>query len=395
MKNEESISDLHSLFEVMRNSRNKLLTIFDLFPDGIVMLDSDYKIIHVNRSRANFVNKEPKDLVGKHCYKEFVGIDEPCADCPVSKTFKSGKEENSIMFQHRGNVEYVFEVNAFPQKKDNGEIFSAIEYTKDVTEQKMLEERLLQSEKLAFLGEMAAGMGHELMNPLSGISMSLQDIANELTEDSSHQETFKLIFAELERMERFIKQLLKISVPAPLVLAHVNIHKDILEHVLFLIWNVVRKYHFQVERRYSESLPSITLDQGQIFSVFLNIISNSFKAMKGAKDGKLIISTKCVNVSQEESFLCNDSIQAGKMLEIRISDNGCGIMNEDINKIYEPFFSKLEGGFGLGLATTRKIIKKHNGSISVESKYGKGTTFIVRLPFSSEGNNMLNVEDFS
>jgi len=356
---------------------------------------NDYKIIHVNRSRANFINKEPKDLVGKHCYKEFMGLDGPCVDCPVAKTFISGKEENSIMFQQRENSEYVFEVNAFPQKRDNGEIFSAIEYTKDVTEQKMLEERLLQSEKLAFLGEMAAGMGHELMNPLSGISMSLQDVANDLPENSSHQETFRLIFAELERMERFIKQLLKIAVPAPLVLTHVNIHKDILEHVLFLIWNVVRKYHFQVERRYDESLPSIKLDQGQIFSVLLNIISNSFKAMKDVENGRLIISTSCIEVSQEESFLCNDSIHPGKMLEIRVSDNGCGIMPEDIDKIYEPFFSKLEGGFGLGLATTRKIVKKHNGSISVESKYEKGTTFIVRLPFGREENNIMDIEDFS
>ena len=246
----------------------------------------------------------------------------------------------------------------------DGKLSGFIFIAKDITERKKLEYQIFQSEKLAAIGQLAAGMAHEINNPIFVISGR----AEMLLENPDLSEKVRLnigvINTQADRIRKLVDNLLKFSKHNSQQFQELNIN-DLIEGVLpLLTYHKLPSYDIEIEKAFSANMKLIKGDQNQLQEVFINLFINAFQAMP--KGGKLRISTRNID---------------NKLAEVRISDNGAGIEAKHIKDIFMPFFSTKKEGTGLGLSICYNIIKDHNGDISVETAPNKGTTFIVKIPF--------------
>ena len=233
---------------------------------------------------------------------------------------------------------------------------------KDIKEQKemeKLETRLIQSEKLFMLGKLAAGVAHEINNPLTTISLHTQIMLNK-TWDEKTDNRLKIINKETNRVARIVKRLLEFAHQSEPKIGSVDINREI-DNVLNVIEPQLESTKITIDLK---PLPLIMADREQIQQVIMNMLTNSIQSI--TKDGEISIKT----------------VVKRDHIEIGIKDNGCGISQDNIGKVFDPFFTtKMPGeGTGLGLSICYGIIKKHNGSIDVKSEVGIGTTFTIKLP---------------
>lgn len=224
------------------------------------------------------------------------------------------------------------------------------------------QKQLLLADKLSSLGRIAAGIAHEVKNPLTSIKGMSQTIEKAIIEKD--EETIKdfneVVPKELDRINTLVENLLKFGRPPKLLISSVDIN-PLLESTLKLFENPLKKNKIKLNKNLND-LPKIQADPDQLMQVFTNLILNAIQAMPGG--GKLGVTT--------ESF-------GGSKIIIEISDTGPGIERDKLSHIFDPFYSTKEGGSGLGLAITYRIIKEHNGTIDVESKVGEGTKFRIIL----------------
>ena len=234
------------------------------------------------------------------------------------------------------------------------------------------QDQILRSERLASLGRLAAGVAHEMNNPLSGILLFTQSLLKRTKDDPSVQEDLKVIEQEIIRCSRIVHSLLDFSreTKPKKVPTRINL---VIENTLSLVENQADFHNVCIIKELNPAIPEISLDDNQIQQVLMNIILNAADAM--SEGGTLTITS---SLSLQDDFV-----------EIKIADTGCGIPKVLIDRIYDPFFTTKESkkGTGLGLAVSYGIIKKHQGFISVVSEEGKGTTFIIRLPINPPENN--------
>ena len=225
--------------------------------------------------------------------------------------------------------------------------------------------KLVQHEKLASIGRMAATIAHEIRNPLTSVKLNIQKVA----EEESFAEVIKahigLSLEGIDQIERFIKELLNFTRVPELSLELWPV-EQVVEESLKLLRETLARKNVVVEMRYAEGLPQIHVDGDKIRQVLLNVLRNAQEALDAG--GKIWI-------------VCEPVEEGGKKkARIRISDNGPGIPEKDWENIFEPFFSTKPSGFGLGLANARKIVEQHNGTIRVGKKRGQGTTFVILIP---------------
>ncbi len=225
--------------------------------------------------------------------------------------------------------------------------------------------KLVQHEKLASIGRMAATIAHEIRNPLTSVKLNIQKVA----EDESFADVVKahlgLSLEGIDQIERFIKELLNFTRVPELSLERWPI-EQVVEESLKLLRETLAGKKVVVETVFAEGLPQIHVDADKMRQVFLNILRNAHEALEAG--GKI-------------SIVCEPAEEGGKrMARIRISDNGPGIPEKDWESIFEPFFSTKPSGFGLGLANARKIVEQHNGTIRVCKRRGRGSTFVILIP---------------
>ena len=236
------------------------------------------------------------------------------------------------------------------------------ERTKELRE---IQDFLIQSEKLASLGKMAAGVAHEINNPLTSILINTHLMLEKVEEKHAFYENLSLIADETSRCTNIVKGLLEFSRQELPQKAFSDVN-DIINRTLNLLKNQVSFYNISIIKELGLNLPQIELDKNKIEQVFWNLMFNASEAMPDG--GKLTIISK---FSQNKKYI-----------EVIFMDTGVGIPKENINKLYDPFFTTKSSGTGLGLAVSYGIIKQHLGKIEVESEQGKGSTFTVSLPLS-------------
>jgi signal transduction histidine kinase/putative methionine-R-sulfoxide reductase with GAF domain len=224
------------------------------------------------------------------------------------------------------------------------------------------EAQLIRSEKLAALGQLAAGIAHEIRNPLTSINILIHSLTENLPSGNSDREDLKVIEEEINRINEIVDQFLRFARPAPPLLEKAEM-VTIFEETLQLLRPQIEKAKILVKKEF-ESLPLITVDKEQIKQVILNLLMNAIQAMP--RGGELSMGGR---FSKD-----------GYWIELTIQDSGIGIHLEDLEKLFDPFFSTKEGGIGLGLSIAHRIIDQHHGKIEVESTPGKGTLFTISLP---------------
>jgi two-component system NtrC family sensor kinase len=236
------------------------------------------------------------------------------------------------------------------------------ERTKELRE---MQAHLIQSEKLASLGKLAAGIAHEINNPLGGILIYSHLLLEDTSRKSPHYENLKKIVKETSRCKDIVKGLLEFARPKEPEVSQIDLN-DVVDRSLAIVEKQALFQNIKISKAYMPGLPKIVADGSQLQQVFMNIIINAAEAM----DGKGVLS---LSTSLDKDGAC---------IEAKISDTGHGINEEDKKRLFEPFFSTKEvgKGTGLGLAISYSIIQIHQGTIDVKSEEGKGSTFTVRLP---------------
>jgi two-component system NtrC family sensor kinase len=233
-------------------------------------------------------------------------------------------------------------------------------------ELKKIHGQLFRSEKLASIGKLAAGVAHEINNPLTGVLTNASLLLEDLPDGDPKKEDVNVIVSETIRCREIVKRLLDFARQTKPQKKLTNIN-SLVDNIVLLVRNQTTFRNINIERKLEDSIPEIMADSDQIQQVIINFILNASDAMPNG--GSLVIQSRVMDNKE--------------YVELKFTDSGHGIPEENKNRIFDPFFTTKETGTGLGLSISYGIIEQHGGLIHVESELGKGTTFIVQLPIKA------------
>jgi nitrogen-specific signal transduction histidine kinase len=293
------------------------------------------------------------------------GVEIPCPLNEVKRTKKPVVVEH-LHYDKVGNLRHC-EVYGFPLFDDKGEVAQMIEYTIDTTERRKVEEQLKVAHKMASLGQLTAGVFHEILNPINIISSHVQLLLMDTEKGSQTEEDLKSVQEEIGRVVKITDSLLIYSMTKKREVGQIDIN-SLLDKTILIVEPELKCDNINFVRKFEAKLPEIMACSDELRQVILNLTTNAIGAMPDS--GTITIITQSVEM------------EGNPLIRIRYSDTGCGIDKKDIDKVFDPFYTtKKEGdGVGLGLSMLYSIIQNHHGTISVESEAGEGTTFTIHLP---------------
>ncbi|MBC8548405.1 MAG: GNAT family N-acetyltransferase, partial [Candidatus Brocadiales bacterium] len=368
LKNAISFEHIRAQGDELYLSKSKMEAIFNGIASPVAMTDVDYTIIEVNNAATMFFGKIRENLIGKKCYRVFFNRSRPCPYCKSLDCIHGGgmTESEAVV----NNEIYSFQFNNVRVPQNQKMVF--IEIIKDITEQKRLQEDLVRTEKMAGIGTLAAGIAHELNNPLAGIAGTAEIILSEVLEDSPIKEYAEDILSYAMNAADVIKELSVYTRKEEKQLQEVDLVR-ILEFSLRLATRGIDSHEINVTRNY-HALPHIKANESELQQLFLNLIVNAIQAMEGK--GDLILS-------------CNEE---NGSVNIIVEDTGCGIPAENLNQIFTPFFTtKPPGtGTGLGLSNCYSLVEKMSGRLRVRSTVGVGSSFSVIFPITEAGRTAIH-----
>lgn len=372
---ETSEARLSQAMQKLREEKRYFESLLYSMHEDIMVIDQNYRVTDVNKAFLVTAGRKRQEVIGRHCYEISHGYNEPCEkhgeECVLQQVFETGNP-SSCRHQHiRADGSKIWvDLLLSPLKDENGNVKRIIETVRDVTELVNAEKAAWHSQKLASIGRLAAGVTHEINNPLTTILTGIMLIQEETDPKDPHYEELQTIANEILRCRKIISSLLDFARQTEPIKKEQNLN-DIIRASMALTRKQAAFKDVTIEQNLSKNLPLINIDKDQIEQALINLTLNAVEATD--PEGKIIISTRYVP-------------EIG-MMELKVSDTGKGIPQEHVGRIFEPFFSTKESGTGLGLAVTHGIVERHGGTIDVESKPGQGTSFMIRLPFSQGGND--------
>ncbi|MFH1458847.1 MAG: ATP-binding protein [Candidatus Omnitrophota bacterium] len=382
------ISEQKKIEKLLTEQEQRTNVILNNMQSMIYIKNVRGEYIFVNKQFEKFFNVELKDIYGKIDNDIFI----PQTADILKKddlTILEKKESLSILQSIIGEYGPVFfACRKFPLYGEKDEIFAVCGVLTDISEKKKLKEdvityakvleetksQLIQSNKLATMGQLVAGIAHELNQPLTGIKGFAQLALKDLDKTHILEKDLEKIIEQADRIDNIIQNVRSYAHKSNNNLIKININEPV-EEILLLLKEQLKGVNIQVEKNLGKDLPFVRADKNQLQQVFTNLIVNAKDAMAGNEflNGRIL-------------FLITKFNKKTKNIEMFIKDTGCGINKEKIKYIFEPFFSTKAGekGLGLGLSIVSQIIQEHNGKIEVESQEGKGTTFKIILPSDEE-----------
>jgi two-component system NtrC family sensor kinase len=347
--------------------------------DGIIGVDPQGKIRTWNRAMVERYGIPESEVLGRGLFEAFPALEREGLRPEMESLLRGEAREFTLRrFEHetlrRGRVVLNIRGNALRGAIDV--IAGAVLAIEDVTDRVSLVQEVQQAEKLAVVGQLAAGIAHQIGTPLNVISGSAEYLMMEWGADKPRPQELEIIVAQTERITKLIRQLMNFARPARIDLRPLNLN-DLLQEVLTLTEHQIAKEKIDVRSDFQANLPPIMGDANQLEQAFLNIIINAWHAMPGG--GTMTLTTRLLPGSDRQR---RPGRAGGPGIETSIADTGTGIAPDHMGRIFDPFFSTkgVGKGTGLGLAISRRIVEDHHGSIEVESGPGKGTTFTIWLP---------------
>jgi PAS domain S-box-containing protein len=372
-----NIADRKALEKELRETKDFLENIMESSVDGIVTTDLKGKITYLNRAMEEMLKYPKAELLGEHISKIYVrGIQE--ARDIMDLLWAEGRVEHHEMEVKSKDGEILtILTSASLLEDDEGKVLGTSGIFKNITEQKRLEAKLketqfylVEASKMRALGELVAGVAHELNNPLMASQTMYQVIMDNLHEDCPNRERLAIIGRCNERIEKIVNHLREFSRQTESDFQPIDIHQPI-ENALMLTGQQLLNHNITIHKQFSEGLPRVRGDSGQLEQVFLNLISNARDAMDNVEGAKEL--TIRTYLDEEED---------PPMVVASVRDTGEGIPAEILDKVFEPFFSTkpVGKGTGLGLSLCFGIVEAHGGRLKIQSKVGVGTEVQVRLP---------------
>ncbi|MFH1347427.1 MAG: ATP-binding protein, partial [Candidatus Margulisiibacteriota bacterium] len=354
---------LYSEVVSMRDYSEKIL---QSMGNGMLTVDNKAKVVTCNHPAEKITGRKGVEVLGKTCEEIWGkrGMITNIIENTLSKSKSYVNFESSIASPERGLVPVAFSSTLL--LGHNGRKMGALLSIQDLSEVKELEDKVRQADKLAALATMAAGMAHEIKNPLSSMKVLCQLIPKKIDDPEFRQKLAEIIPREINRIDRIVESLLGFARATALNFEKTDI-AEILEENLKYFEEQAKDSDVKIVKSYAD-LPKIEVDRPQISQVFSNLILNAIQAMQGGGELKIVTMP---------GKMIEDVLQTVK---IQVSDTGHGISEDMAKKLFDPFFTTKYGGTGLGLTITHSIVDGHKGYVDVESKVGKGTTFTVTLP---------------
>ena len=356
----------------LEKKRKEIQALLDGITDLMVVLSEDLRILRVNHVFNDWF--PGVDPVGRHCFEIFRDRDERCTDCPALRSLDRDEIVKDLSIYKINNDFKHFEIIASPLKTSLTGERQVLLFKRDVTLEKEFQAQFYQAEKMATVGALAAGVAHEINNPLTailGFAQGLKRRNDRLTgkiDEELHgdfKEYTETIIKECLRCRDIVQTLLTFSRPNVASLGHVDLNQCIRDTLFILKHHFKEQHDLTVTTELDDDLPGIIGDESQLKQVIINLLTNALDATSGG--GFILIKTL---------------IEGQGKVELVITDSGCGIPMEVQDKLFEPFFTTkpVGKGIGIGLSTCYSIVKNHHGEINVTSTVGKGSAFQVILP---------------
>lgn len=341
--------------------RGLLENIFNSLTEGILVLDFDNNAVYINKRLNEIMSIDINDLFGSFSFynKRLAHL--------ILESKKEFKDEIVEVSEPRHRLLKMSKLVLLSKK---GKPLGGIVIIDDITQERKTQEERASGERFAASSQLAAGVAHEIGNPLNALQIHLELLKKEIKKLSANSQEklvgfVKTIREEIDRLDKIVEQFLEASRPSLLKLEEVKI-ENIIKEVITFFSPEFKKNNIEIKESFSPYIPSFLLDRIQIKQALLNIFKNSLEAMP--KGGNIYIST----------FL------RGDIIEVVIKDEGIGIAENNLYRIFEPYFTTKTEGSGLGLMITYRIIKAHSGDIKFKSKLDEGTEITVILPLKRD-----------
>lgn len=366
------ITERRKIEEALLQSEAKYRLIAENTSDLIWVLDTSGVIMYASPSCKSTLGQSSEALEGSSICDLVYAEDRSYFQTQFSQMVIT-KSPRRVELRHlRVDGKWVFlEATGVPVLEHEGNVEHIVAVARDITEHKKAEEVLRKADRLAVVGELAAGVAHEIRNPLTSIKGFIQ-LMYQGKGKASH---FDIVASEMQRLEHIIDELLTLANPQPVQLKLHNIH-NIVRDVSTLLETQALMYNVEIQQTIASNLPLLLCNDVQLKQVLINILKNAIESMPHG--GKIDV------------HLQN---QTPHDILIRIIDQGCGIPEDRLRRIGEPFYSNKEKGVGLGLLTSSKIIKEHNGTFQITSEVGVGTTVDVILPVRDAPLSLAEVDE--
>ncbi|MDH7501482.1 MAG: PAS domain-containing protein, partial [Verrucomicrobiota bacterium] len=346
---------------------------FDASNDAIWILDAENRIVRSNKTAERLFSCPSDQMIGQFCWAIVHGSSMADPACPLARARSTMQRERNEM--QRGNC--ILEVSVDPLFDQNGNYTGAVHIVSDITERKNAEARLLQSQKLEAIGQLAAGVAHDFNNLLTIVQGNASLLLASLPSDGDAPNLVDQIIHAASRAAALTRQLLAFSRAQHMETRPLNLNETIDSLVKML--NRILGEDINLECHLAPGLPPIVADPNMIEQVIMNLVVNARDAMR--KGGRLTIATETLHLDAGTARACPEA-REGLFVCLTVKDTGVGIQPEHLPHIFDPFFTTKEigKGTGLGLATVYGIVKQHRGWIDVSSSAGAGTTLKVCLP---------------
>lgn len=360
----ESLRDMHLLL----HNKELLQTVFDGITDQLVLLDRDLRVQMVNQAYLRRYNVTLSDVLHRPCYEIHAGLDDICPDCSLPQVLEDKKPSSREVETSSGEI---FLLHFYPIVNEDGEVENIIRYTHEITEQKKMDQKIQQTEKMVALGQVSSGIAHEINNPL-GIILCYTDLLKRQLKESPQAVTdVDVIEQQARNCKKIVTDLLQFSKKqeSPKSPEQIN---AIIQNVAQILRHQLHKNGIDFHLQLDPTLPLVVVSADKIQQVVVNLVLNAMQAV--GEQGRIVV----------ESFVQEE----GRSVALAVWDNGPGVESSIRQKIFDPFYStkRVGEGTGLGLSVSYGIIQDHGGEITLESEQGQWTRFIVSLPLEASLN---------
>lgn len=354
--------------EAIRRGKTEWERTFDSVSDLIAIIDNQHRIQRVNIAMARRIGLKPKDCIGRNCYEVVHGLSEPPEFCPHMRTLRDGCEYSEEV--HEVNLGGDFLISTNPLHDEKGMMIGSVQVVHDITERKKLQDELIKMQKLESLGVLAGGIAHDFNNILTGIIGNLSFANMQIDPTTGIAKRLNECEKAAMQASELTRQLLTFARGGDPVRKIFDPFGIIKQNAAFIL----RGSNVRCITELADDLWRLDADEGQFKQVLNNLLLNAAQSMPGG--GKIMLRGANAVFQPGNSR----QLSPGEYIRIDIEDHGCGIPRENLGKIFDPYFTTKQNGYGLGLASVYSIVKRHGGDIQVSSFVGVGSCFTIILP---------------
>jgi two-component system sensor histidine kinase AtoS len=382
---EEAHGGLRRQFEELADLKGYTDNILGSFTSGIVTIDLDGRVVTLNPAAELLTGFFRGEAAGRYCTELFAHTPELSDLLTETLATRAPIASVPLTLRRRNGTTLPIEFSTAPLKGGEGKDLGVIGVFRDVTLVRQLESDLRRSDRLAALGTLAAGLAHEIKNPLTSLLTFSRHLDRKFDDPNFRERFSSVVPRELERINGIVERLLELARPSRMSFTLVRL-PELIDRALELYVDQFDERRVEVVREYARDVPSIQADKDALYRVFVNLVANALDAMP--RGGRLTVRAGWAGTG--------DPVRAAhwrptNRVKVEVEDTGVGIEPSETDRIFNPFYTTRDSGTGLGLALTHRIIQDHGGAISFHSARGRGTTFTIVLslvpdPPSSAGD---------